>query len=141
VKNLPAVWETRVDVRSTRESGRSPGEGNGNPLQHSCRENPMDRGAWRATVHGGCKESDVIEWAPTLYAPTPGPLFSIPPLFSRTGPSLVSTSLPQSLLLQILSATFVSELCSVKMNQSIIFFSTRCLKNILFKKCVGTLTY
>ena len=33
-------------------SGRSPGEGNGNPLQDSCLENPMDRGAWRATVYG-----------------------------------------------------------------------------------------
>ena len=33
-------------------SGRSPGEGHGNPLQYSCLENPMDRGAWRATVHG-----------------------------------------------------------------------------------------
>ena len=32
--------------------GRSPGEGNGNPLQYSCLENPMDRGAWQATVHG-----------------------------------------------------------------------------------------
>ena len=33
-------------------SGRSPGEGNDNPLQNSCLENPMDRGAWQATVHG-----------------------------------------------------------------------------------------
>jgi len=33
-------------------SGRSPGERNGNPLQYSCLENPMDRGAWQATVHG-----------------------------------------------------------------------------------------
>ena len=32
--------------------GRSPGEGNGNPLQYYCLENPMDRGAWKATVHG-----------------------------------------------------------------------------------------
>ena len=32
--------------------GGSPGEGNGNPLQYSCLENPIDRGAWRATVHG-----------------------------------------------------------------------------------------
>ena len=32
--------------------GRSPGEGNGNPLQYSCLENPMDRGSWQATVHG-----------------------------------------------------------------------------------------
>ena len=36
-------------------SGRSPGEGNGDPLQYSCLENPMDRGAWRATVHGVAK--------------------------------------------------------------------------------------
>ena len=39
-------------------SGRSPGEGNGNPLQYSCLENPMDRGAWWATVHRVAKESD-----------------------------------------------------------------------------------
>ena len=37
---------------SIPESGRSPGEGNGNPLQYSCLENPMDGGAWWATVHG-----------------------------------------------------------------------------------------
>ena len=36
-------------------SGRSPGEGNGNPLQYSCLENPMDQGAWGATVHGVTK--------------------------------------------------------------------------------------
>ena len=35
--------------------GRSPGEGNGNPLQYSCLENSMDRGAWQATVHGVTK--------------------------------------------------------------------------------------
>ena len=39
-------------------SGRSPSEGYGNPLQYSCLENPMDRGAWRATAHGVMKESD-----------------------------------------------------------------------------------
>ena len=39
-------------------SGRSPGEGNGNPLQYSCLGSPMDRGAWRATVHGVMKETD-----------------------------------------------------------------------------------
>ena len=38
-------------------SGRSPGEGNGNPLQYSCLENPMDRGDWWATVHVVTKES------------------------------------------------------------------------------------
>jgi len=39
--------------------GRSPGEGNGNPLQYSCLGNPMDRGAWWATVHGFVKELGV----------------------------------------------------------------------------------
>ena len=39
--------------------GRSPGEGNGNPVQYSCLENLMDRGAWKATVHGVTKESDM----------------------------------------------------------------------------------
>ena len=38
--------------------GRSPGEGNGNPLQYSCLENSMDRGAWWTTFHGVTKESD-----------------------------------------------------------------------------------
>ena len=42
--------------------GRSPEGGNGNPLQYSCLENPMDRGAWGATVHGVAKESDMTEW-------------------------------------------------------------------------------
>ena len=37
------------------ELGRSPGEGNGNPLQYSCPENPMDRRTWQATVHGVAK--------------------------------------------------------------------------------------
>ena len=40
------------DLGSIPGSGRSPGEGNGNPLQYSCLQNPMDRGAWQATVHG-----------------------------------------------------------------------------------------
>ena len=43
------------DPRSIPGSGRSPGEGNGNPLQYSCLENPMDGGAWWATVHGVAK--------------------------------------------------------------------------------------
>ena len=41
--------------------GRSPGEGNGNPLQYSCLENSMDRGAWQARVHRVAKESDTTE--------------------------------------------------------------------------------
>ena len=45
------------DVGSIPGLGRSPGEGNGNPLQYSCLENPMGRGAWQATVHS-VAESD-----------------------------------------------------------------------------------
>ena len=48
VKNPPA---NAGGVGSISGSGRSPGEGNGNPLQYSSLENPMDRGAWRALVH------------------------------------------------------------------------------------------
>ena len=43
------------DLGSISGSGKSPGGGNGNPLQRSCLENPMDRGVWRATVHGVAK--------------------------------------------------------------------------------------
>ena len=48
IKNLPA---NAGDTGSILGLGRSPGKGNGNPLQYFCLENPMDRGAWRATVH------------------------------------------------------------------------------------------
>ena len=76
-ENLPA---NGGDMALIPERERSPGEGNGNPLQYSCLENPMDRGAWWATVQRvaesqtglsdftftfilsawGCKESDII---------------------------------------------------------------------------------
>ena len=49
VENLPA---NAGDLGLISGPGRSPGEGNGNPLQYSCLENSMDRGAWWATVHG-----------------------------------------------------------------------------------------
>ena len=54
IKNLPASAE---DAGSMPGSGRSPGEGNGNPLQNSYLGNAMDRGAWQATVHGVAKGS------------------------------------------------------------------------------------
>ena len=50
VKNLPANPRAAGDTGLIPGSGRSPGEGYGNPLQYSCLENPMDRGAWRAMV-------------------------------------------------------------------------------------------
>ena len=49
------------DLDSIPGSGRSPGGGHGNPLQYSCLENPMDRGAWRAAIHGAAKELSVTE--------------------------------------------------------------------------------
>ena len=55
VKNLPAI---AGDMSSIAGPGRSPGAGTGTPLQWSCLENPMDRVAWQATVHGVAKESD-----------------------------------------------------------------------------------
>ena len=52
VKNLPANVEDVRDVGSIPGSRRSPGRGHSNPLQYSCLENLLDRGAWWATVHG-----------------------------------------------------------------------------------------
>ena len=48
------------DLGSIPGLGRSPGEGHGNPLQYSCLENPMDRGAWRATVHRVSKSRTLL---------------------------------------------------------------------------------
>ena len=55
VKNPPANEGDIRDVGSVPGSGRSSGGGHGNPLQNSCLENPMDRGAWWATVHKAAK--------------------------------------------------------------------------------------
>ena len=55
VKNPPANAGDIRDMGSIPGLGRSPGEGHGNPLQYSCLENPMDRGAWWATVYGVAK--------------------------------------------------------------------------------------
>ena len=55
VKNPPANAGDIRDVGSIPGSGRSPGGGHGDPLQYSCLENPMDRGAWWATVYGMAK--------------------------------------------------------------------------------------
>ena len=60
VKNLPASVGDTGDVGRIPGSGRSPGEGNGNPFQYSCLANAMDRGAWWADVHG-VTESDTAE--------------------------------------------------------------------------------
>ena len=55
VKNPPASAEDSRDTASIPGSGRSPGGGNGIPLQYSYPENSMGRGAWRATIHGAAE--------------------------------------------------------------------------------------
>ena len=64
VKNLPANTGDTGDVGSIPGPGRSPGGGNGNSLQYSCLENPMDRWVWRATVSGVAKSQMCLnDWA------------------------------------------------------------------------------
>jgi len=66
LRNFPGGAEVKASARNAGDLGwisglgRSPAEGNGNPLQYSCLENPMDRGAWWATVHGVAKSQTVI---------------------------------------------------------------------------------
>ena len=60
VKNMPANAGDIRDTGLIPGSGRSPGQGNGNPLQYSCLENSKDRGTWRAIAHG-VTESDMTE--------------------------------------------------------------------------------
>jgi len=65
-KNLPASAGDIKDTCSIPESGRSPGGGPGNILQYSCLENPLDRGAWWATVHRVTKSWTGLQWLNTL---------------------------------------------------------------------------
>ena len=74
IKGFPGGSEVKAsacnvgDLGSIPGLGRSPGEGNGNPVQYSCLENPVDGGAWWATVHGVAKSrSDTTEQATELY--------------------------------------------------------------------------
>ena len=61
IKNSSVSVEGAGDGSSVPGLGRSPGGGHGNPPQCSCLENPMDSGAWRATVHGVAKKLDTAE--------------------------------------------------------------------------------
>ena len=61
VKNLPANAGDVRDKGSISGSGRSPGGEQGNPLQYSCLENPMDRGAWRPTIHEVAKSQTPLK--------------------------------------------------------------------------------
>ena len=62
VKNQPANAGDVRDAGSIPGLGRSPGGGHGNPLQDPCPENPMDRGAWWATVHGVSESQTRLKW-------------------------------------------------------------------------------
>ena len=61
VKNPPTNAEDAEDAGLILGSQRSPGEGNGIPVQYPCLRNPMDRGAWQAIVHAVAKELDLTE--------------------------------------------------------------------------------
>ena len=69
VKNLPAKSGDTGNMCSIPRSGREPGGVNGNPLHYFCLENSMDRGAWRAMVHG-VTELDTIKWLTLRYYST-----------------------------------------------------------------------
>ena len=70
IKNLPANGGDARDACLKPGSGRSPGGGNGNPLQDSCLENPMDRRAWRAIVHGVEKSLTQLSMCPHTHTHT-----------------------------------------------------------------------
>ena len=67
VKKPPANAGDVRDTGLSPRSGRSPGEGNGNPLQYSCLENAMDRGTWQVTVHGVAKSQTRLKRLSIVY--------------------------------------------------------------------------
>ena len=70
IKNSPASAGDTRDMGLSPVSGRSPEVGNGNPLQYSCLENSVDRGAWRATVHGVTKSLTQLSVCARIHTPT-----------------------------------------------------------------------
>ena len=85
VKNLPA---NKGDIGSVIGLRRSPGEGNDKPLQYYCLGNPMDRGAWRATVHGVAESNPLYKFvlASAAQQSESAIYIQIPPLFWTSFP-------------------------------------------------------
>ena len=83
VKNLPANAEAPGDASSIPGMGRSPGVGNGNPLQYSYLENSMDRGAWQATAHGVVKSRARLSTYAHTHSHKHIPLKSLPFLLHK----------------------------------------------------------
>ena len=115
VKNLPAMQEITLNaggLGSVPGLGRSPGGGHGNPLQYSCLENPVDRGAWRATVHGVTKN-----WTDLTTIPPPPATYKLHD-FSCFFPVL-SRPCPESVLF-LLCSMFYGVLRWVSQKQSVV---------------------
>ena len=86
------------DLGSIPGLGRSPGEGNGNPLQYSRLENPMDKGAWWATVHGVIKSwTQLSDFTHSLMQPIPSAAYLPDPGIEPGSPALQVDSLPTQL--------------------------------------------
>ena len=144
VKNPPANVGDARDAGSIPGWGRSPGGGNGKPLQYSCLENPMDRGAWRVTLHGVAKSQDTTELAPNLNSPRISLfLFNSPriSLFLFRKSSLQPTSLgdplqPQRINLIIFFATHPSLLYTLPFTFYILDFPLLCISLFTHVLCV-----
>ena len=84
LKDFPGGSDSKASVYNVGDlglipgPGRSPGEGNGNPLQYCCLENPMDRGAWQATVHGVAKSRTRLSDFTSLHTLTSVFIISVP---------------------------------------------------------------
>ena len=121
VKNLPANSRDTRDAGLIPESGRSPGGGNGNPLQYSCLENPIDRGAWQATVHEVAKSRTRPKWLSTCHKLH---VALLPSLFKQSSVKCIWIVITHLVYLRIkvLISVLPTTVCSSKYPPSITFF-------------------
>ena len=122
IKNLSANAGDIRDLGSIPGLGRSPGEGQHNPLQYPCLENPRDRGAWWATVHGIAKSQTRLKHLtyharPPIFSPAPS---FFPPSFPPTVPFPLSSSLPSLL------PSFIQQFPSILLFQTLVLQEALC---------------